>query len=61
MTGHDPDELSQSKGLGAPLDPRNREGVNNGDNKIIRMAGSGPGVGISKEAHENSMSPRSIS
>lgn len=59
MTGHDRGELSQSKG--ALLDPRNTEGVNNGDNKIIKRAGSGPGVGISKEAHENSVSPRSTS
>lgn len=31
--------------------------MNNGDN-VIKTAGSGPGVGISKEAQEDSVSPR---
>lgn len=36
------------------------EGENNGDNKVIKVAGSGLGVGICKAAHENVMSHKHI-
>lgn len=60
MAGHDWGKLSQNKGLGAASDPRNTQGENNGDTKVIKMAGSGLGVGICKEVHENVMSHKHI-
>lgn len=36
------------------------EGENNGDQKVIKMAGSGLGVGICKEVHDNVMSHKHV-